>query len=50
MCRRLPVGESGAGFSTMRPIFAQGLKIPLRPGRCSDRPAHFAILPDGNTE
>ena len=32
-------GESGVGFQEHEAIFAEGLKMFLRPRRCSDRPA-----------
>ena len=37
-------------FRTMRAIFAEGLKMFLRPFRCFDRPAAFVIRSNGNTE
>ena len=37
-------------FTTIRAIFAEGLKMFRRPGCCRDRPAAFAIRSNGNTE
>ena len=46
----LPVRESVYAFTTIRAIFAEGLKMFRRPGCCRDRPAAFAIRSNGNTE
>ena len=37
-------------FRTIRTIFAEGLNMFLRPKRCSDRPAAFAIHSNRNNE
>ena len=38
MFHQLSAGEAGVAFRTMRVILAEGLKMFLRPSRCSDRP------------
>ena len=44
---QISVRETGVDFRIIKDIFAEGVKIFLRPRHCSDKPAAFAIRSNG---